>query len=484
MIKNPITPVQRGRLPAFVRSEYPAFEAYMMKYFQWLEQDDNFVGVLEQWKYNTDASNQVEPYVDAILRDLGWTWTGELAVEKRVLLATLRDFYLSRGTKKSFAWLFRTLFDQPVEIRYPREQMLIPSQADYATLAKLFFSADSRESQAFLDILEALDNRDHVEIVGMGSGTLCTVESMQIVLSGGRAYVQAEIIEPLTDFIVGEDIQVRSATAVIVEKLKNVLEFQIENPGDSFSPQDVVEVEGAELQGVVRVASVEGGRVATIQIDNPGTGYAVGDALTAVKRADDYGFGLFAVISEVDVDGKIVAIEIRNRGRGYKILPEINIRTATGGGAKLRATTTDIGAIKRLETIQPYVDFNESTVVATAGNAVIACKSATVFRSKEYRDRIGVLGENSVLIDSDRYQQFSYDMVSAVPSKYQSAIVDELLHPVGYVRTSVLGITESAIVDIEVETAVDIQGVPALTYITTLGGLPIATLSGKNLITK
>ena len=68
-----ITPVQRGRLPAFVRSDYPAFEKYIIDYFTWLEQDGNALQILEEWYANTDPDNMVEPYVSAILRALGVT---------------------------------------------------------------------------------------------------------------------------------------------------------------------------------------------------------------------------------------------------------------------------------------------------------------------------------------------------------------------------------------------------------------------------
>ena len=130
-----ITPVQRGRLPAFVRSDYPAFEKYIIDYFTWLEQDGNVLQILEEWYANNDPDNMVEPYVSAILRDLGWTWEGTLAIPKNLLLKNLRDFYLSRGTKKSFEFLFRALFDEPIAIKYPRDRMLVLDQADYASEA-------------------------------------------------------------------------------------------------------------------------------------------------------------------------------------------------------------------------------------------------------------------------------------------------------------------------------------------------------------
>ncbi|ASS33938.1 hypothetical protein FDI24_gp079 [Acidovorax phage ACP17] len=479
---NPISPVQRGRLPAFVRSEYPAFEAYMMKYFEWLGRDDNFIGIIQSWKANTDASNEVEPYVDAILRDLGWTWTGDIAVSKTVLLSTLKDFYLSRGTKKSFSWLFHTLFNQPVTISYPRDRMLVTSSADYATNSRIFFTATQRATQAFAEILEAAARRDNVEVVGLASGTTASIESVQILLSGGNAYVQAEISAPLTDFIVREDVRLQAGSDFVIESLLNVLVLEVDGAGSLHEPLDAVTVTGAGLQGIVRVSSVKGGTVDGVTIASAGTGYAVGDKIIADQVSD--GFGFFATVSTVGSAGEITGVNVSNRGRGYKVLPELIVKSTAGTGAALIATTTSIGAVQRLAVLQPYVDFDVNAVTASLGNASLICKETTVFSSRDYRDRRGVLSENSTLTDSNRFQQFSYDVASAVPSKYHAEIVDELLHPVGYVRTNVLDIAEAAERSAQKSASQEIQAVEAEDYIVTLSGVSIVTQNSlSNLVT-
>lgn len=471
-----ITPVQRGRLPAFVRSDYPAFEKYIIDYFTWLEQDGNVLQILEEWYANNDPDNTVEPYVSAILRDLGWTWEGSLAIPKNLLLKNLRDFYLSRGTKKSFEFLFRALFDEPVAIKYPRDRMLVLDQADYATESRVYATATNRDTGTFQTILEDLNNRKHVEVIGLVSGTTATVESVQILLSGDRAYLQIAILEPLTDFVVKEDIRFQSESGFTIERLHNVMTVGVETPGSLFSLDDELNVTGAGLEGVIRVTNLKGGKVDSVNITSPGESYAVGDKILAEKLEDDFGFGFYAKVSKIGANGEITEVNVSDFGRGYRVVPPLYIKSGTGSHAKLEIVSSSIGAVNRIAILQPYVDFDPTTATVELGNAAFEVGETTIFTTRSYKDRRGVLGENSVLIDSDQYQQFSYDLVTALSSGVHRQIVDELLHPVGYVRTDVLKVDkdETLIVVTEIESTVE-RGTQS-DLIVTIGGDGIVTL--------
>ena len=147
---------------------------------------------------------------------------------------------------------------------------------------------------------------------------------------------------------------------------------------------------------------------------------------------------------------------VRDFGRGYRVTPPLYIKSATGSHAKLEIVSSSIGAVNRIAILQPYDDFDPTTAAVELGNAAFKVGETTIFTSHTYKDRRGVLGENSVLIDSDQYQQFSYNLVTALSSGVHRQIVDELLHPVGYIRTDVLKVDkdETLIVDTEIESNV------------------------------
>ncbi len=471
-----ITPVQRGRLPAFVRSDYPAFEKYIIDYFTWLEQDGNALQILEEWYANTDPDNMVEPYVSAILRDLGWTWEGSLAIPKNLLLKNLRDFYLSRGTKKSFEFLFRALFDEPIAIKYPRERMLVLDQADYASESRVYTTANNRLGTTAAAILAGLNGRKHVQMTGIVSGTVATIESIQILLSGDRAYFQITILEPLTDFVVKEDVRIESESGFIIERLHNVMTVAITDPGNGFALNEELAVSGAGLNGVIRVSNLKGCKADSVAITAPGESYVVGDKILAEKIEGDYGFGFYAKVSGVGANGEITKINISDFGRGYRVVPPLYIKSPTGSGAKLQIVSGSIGAVNRIAILQPYVDFDPTTVAVELGNAAFEVGETTIFRSRAYKDRRGVLGENSILIDSDQYQQFSYDLVTALSSGVHRQIVDELLHPVGFIRTDVLKVDRDESLGVAAAITANVEQGTQTSPIVSIGGDGIVTL--------
>ncbi len=144
------------------------------------------------------------------------------------------------------------------------------------------------------------------------------------------------------------------------------------------------------------------------------------------------------------MDGSIQAIEIISGGYNYDRVPHMSIRSENGTGATLLAVAPRAGAIKLLRYSAPYARPTGPLLISYVSEfgfgATITPVNSTVFDKSDWVDHVGFLGERCHLIDSDKFQQFSYEIVTQVdPSRYVSAVAD-LLHPVGYVRTSIIDI--------------------------------------------
>lgn len=480
MIKNPIVPIQRGKLPSFVRAEYPSFERYMVDYFKWLESDGNFVDIVERWKYNTDVTHEVEPYVSAFLKDLGWNWSGNVTVDKKLLISILKDFYLSRGTKKSFDFLFKLLFNEEVHTKNPREKLLIPSQADYVESFQVFTTATS--SNELDTIVRNISEGEPVTVTGILSGVQAQVEKAYLTLSGGITYLNIYITPVNRDFIVKEDVKLESPYAISIQKFLNIMAVNVLDPGSGISVGDRMISSEPKIEGVLRVKSILGGGISSVSITSPGDGYQVGEKVIAIPE-EDSGFGFFGRVKTIDGTGGITSIEVLNRGYGYKQKPILVIKTELGQAGVVAPVSGNIGGIGTFSVLEPYVDFDPGSVSLSLGNASFEIVEASVFRKKSFKDRSGVLGENSTLIDSDRYQQFSYDIISSVPRKFQGEIVDQLLHPTGYVKTTVLSISEESLkVVTKMGSTSKSQKEPTV-FVTTLSDESIITLGYDALTT-
>lgn len=461
--RETIVSTVKQRLPSVVRERFGAFAQFIDDYYTWCEQDGNFLRLLNDWRTNMESSNAVEPFVDAILKDAGF----DLALEddqwrvkrKSNLMLLLREFYLARGSKQSYDFLFRLLFGAKAQIEYPREMLLVPSSSIYGQTYKIFVSAVANQSIAGkrkLDQILENSTTDYGSITGIVSKSVASIEKITRTLSGGLVYLEIDILKPSAPFTVGESVRVQVGDDFIFETIQTVVSFENNGGGNDFDVGDLVVVSGCDIIGALSVEAVDAGSVVDVTIDLGGTGYSVGDRITATNWGGSEGSGFSAVVSSVDGVGSIDGIRIICPGYNYTKIPYMTI-TSSGTGAALLAVAPRAGAIKKLRYDAPYAipsgPVSLSFVSDFGGGATITPQNGTVFEARGWQDHVGFLGERCHLIDSDKYQQFSYEIVSQIdPARYLSAVAD-LLHPVGYIRTSVIDVQSHVDLSLSLDTS-------------------------------
>lgn len=458
-LKDTIRAQVYNRIPQIVRSDFPAFAQFILDYYEWMEQDDNFYRVLIDMKKNMEPTNFVRPFVDSILKDAGFDIELEgdqtilddeerekdLTRKKSNLLHILREFYLARGSKQSFDFIFNTVFKQKADIVYPRERMLVTSTANYGTIEKIFTAAASNltiDGKRKLDRMLENSKTTSGTVKGVLSGAIATIEKMTRILSDGLVFLEIEILEPNKEFFADESVEIKVGDDFIFEEIENIADFVITNGGYDYQVGDVITVSSASIVGAAYVRSTTKGPVESLVIDSAGVDYEVGDLILTEPQKDGSGFS--AIVSEVDVGGEILAVKIISGGYGYKRIPKLVINSLNGSGADILAVSSQIGSIKAINHSAPYARLSAGYTAAvqssSGSGADIDIELKTRFSKTSWQDRLGFLGERCHLIDSNKYQQFSYEIVSPVdPQRYQT-IVDDLLHPVGYIKSSVIEI--------------------------------------------
>lgn len=488
-MKETILPVIKGRFQSFVQEDYPNFAKFMGDYFGWLEQDENFLSILNDWRSNTEPSNNVEPYIDAILEDVGFDMSVDVSIPKSTLLHFMKDFYLSRGSVQSFEFLFKVLFANKMRIEYPRERMLIPSYAAYGEKFYVYTSAVNVGTRDYLAIMQNVTELAGT-LEGLSSKVIVSVEAITPILGNDATYLEIEILKSVGDFIVGENVRLTIGDNEIVEAVQNVAAIVITNGGSGYQVNDQVRISKAEITSNGYVGKVGAGGITNLTISNPGCSYSIGDLILARKTVSTDGSGFSAVVSEIGSSGEIVAYELMNSGYGFTVLPDIIVKrldgsTPTGCEAVLVPSSSEIGKIISVNLIGANVAVaNDSTVTVTSEtgtNAVLALAMESSFSSADWENDRGFLGENSTLIDSDKYQQYSYEIISSVsPSRYIS-IVDDLLHPVGYVRSAVIEIESSVTIGTPISTEFSVS-TSVVNFVSDNAGDFVVTINGDLII--
>jgi len=553
MTRESVVPVITARLPNYIREQYPVFAQFVEDYFNWLEYNPahdpealpgaspNFLSILTEWGRNLDADdynvkpeNDNDAYLNAILRDAGFILKRQLAIPKSMLLNSLRDFYLSRGSVQSFQYLFKLMFgDQSITITYPRDKMLVLSNANYGEVNYIYLTLDDVDLTD-VDLLYILQNAatDGGTAHGSVSKMTAFVEDAKIQHYTEGEVLRLQIAKPVGEFVGNDQITVTVGDHSFTKFILNVVVPNIDTPGKLYQPGEFFRMSGVGVyEGSMQIESVATGSVEDIQIVNGGVGYSVGNIIRARPANNIHGRGFSAYVTAITPDGGIADVEVFDPGYGYDVMPTIYIvdppappkprpsavlgfgtagtsvkpfkwgqtmgkvtltklppanpggtfgpqwwwdgqrakvtqlilsynlltnLTAQNGERAIAYLKTDhsrafilgftntIGRLKKVSADQPYLILGTNiptinvTVESEFGSgATFSFGTQTRFSTKAWTNQAGFLGINATLIDSNKYQQFSYEIETQEdPDLYLDA-VDDLLHPVGYLRFTV-----------------------------------------------
>lgn len=377
LVKTKVSTAVSRQTPQFVREDHETFISFLEAYYEWLEEE-----------YKTRELENIRD-VDATLDDFVANFKNELLnqipdfaiSDKRYLAKVVQDVYRSKGTAKSYEFLFRAVFNETPTLYFPKTDLLRVSDGKYSQKSVLRVAPVSALTGDPLNLL---------------SQTIVQYDNNGNVISSARVEnVVAEqstsgLIYNLTlnaDSIIGvfaPGIEVEgtsnsnSGPSTIITTVKTgVTSFEITNGGTYSSVGDPVSViAGVGSGATVEVSEVfNNGSVTEIIIETPGENYSVGQELifnnTNTGGASSNPLvSARAVISEVTAGtGGIKAVKLLSGGNFYTKLPIIIppvlppvVPPATTGGAVLLASSDNIGKITKLQVSTFGLDYESPPI--------------------------------------------------------------------------------------------------------------------------
>jgi hypothetical protein len=124
------------QVPEYVREEYPVFISFLEAYYEFLEteqgnQKNDLIKVSKDLKSISDVDVSIEEFERNFFNTYASLIPRETAVSKEILIKNVLPLYLSKGSEKSFKLLFRLLFGQEVEVKYPKNDILRASDGKW-----------------------------------------------------------------------------------------------------------------------------------------------------------------------------------------------------------------------------------------------------------------------------------------------------------------------------------------------------------------
>lgn len=412
-----------NRLPNDVHVSSPNFVKFMQDYQRYnLDSGVNFVlnnykDLLYQLAYN-------KSYEERILKSFGIDVdiVETSNIHGELLYKLMTEFLETRGTRTSFEILFKIMFNKNVEIEYIKDKLFIPSSGTF--------------QQAKLILITGTYPIDfNTSIRGLRSNNIVNIEEFTPYYINGSRYYIIKCNNIKENFINGEPLEVISNYGKVTEVHVPLLKFNINNGGSLYKKGDVIKINNGHNDYFISNA-VEKGIISSIDIVDGGINYKIGERIKTINQSH-----FDARIKNVDINGSVTEIEIKNPGYVFTEIPEIQIISELGSGLTIKLISDSIGKVKNIIPGKGsfIYDLNDTyTVESEFGlNLELSYQKVDGYIISEYISDNHYLGNSCLIIDSNNKHSFSYNIISDIPGiKYKNAI-DKYVNPTGYIYNKV-----------------------------------------------
>jgi hypothetical protein len=202
---------------------------------------------------------------------------------QRNFLKFMKDFYQSKGTEKSYDFLFRAIFNEPIEIYYPKDNLFKASN-------NIWESSTSVRSIPHTVTLENPEIQNPYRITGKISEATATVEYYNDFKVGEYDVREYFLTNIFGDFESQEDIIVSQTNGTSFEEklYECVVGFDITNAGTDYSRNQPIHynltTEGSGFGFAAEIDHTTTGKVERIDIESGGVGYTDGEHIEFVDE--------------------------------------------------------------------------------------------------------------------------------------------------------------------------------------------------------
>ena len=124
------------QVPEFVREEYPLFISFLEAYYEFLEnkqgtQKNDLTTKAKELRDVSDVDASIDEFEENFFNTYASLVPRESEVDRAFLIKNILPLYLSKGNEKSFKFLFRMLFNDEVEIKLPKSNVLRASDGKW-----------------------------------------------------------------------------------------------------------------------------------------------------------------------------------------------------------------------------------------------------------------------------------------------------------------------------------------------------------------
>ena len=316
-------------------------------------------------------------------------------INKRKLIKNIKSLYQSKGTKRASEIFFKLLFNEPAEIKYPKDEMLRISDGKWDT-RKILRCLELGTSDASNLIGQKVTQANDPTDTNVNEATAIVEDVFKFLVGGitvtelvlGDDSVNGTFVDNQT--ITGTD---NTDSDVLVSlTVSSIIDNKtLTNDGALYNVDDDVVVTGGGTGALLKVDTIGPGPIQEIVVDNGGTNYAVGDVINfssgtasakvsvvngGVTLESGTGTGQLILEDETGVDdpyhgdkvvqesgtgnGDITDIRMIDFGNSYNTLPTLTVTSSSGASATIFAYGSEIGRALKIKVVEAGYNYANS----------------------------------------------------------------------------------------------------------------------------
>ena len=140
--KNSLAYLIANQVPDYIRDEFPGFVLFLEKYYEFLDQDGQVNNVLLNASSFSDVNKTLDQFMPSFREQYLQMFPKDSLVSDRRLIQFIREFYEAKGSEESIHFIFRTFFNEHVDIIYPSNYVLKPSDGIWLSREKMRITTD------------------------------------------------------------------------------------------------------------------------------------------------------------------------------------------------------------------------------------------------------------------------------------------------------------------------------------------------------
>jgi hypothetical protein len=361
--------------------------------------DDNVIRASGEFQNSRRLDRSVDDYVDYLREELYSSFPKEYYGDRRFIASKFREFYETKGSESSLRFFFRALYNEPIELYFPGEDVLRVSDGNFEKLQTLKVATGTNPEEIF--------NFLNKTVSGETSDAIGNVVNIQRFFAGGFDIAEFTLKLVSGTFQGGETISnVDDATQnTIIYGM--VTGFTINDGGSGYQVGDQIILTGDGSEAEAFVSSIKESPITAISLDATGYGYRLNTdaiinnsgtggtdfAVRVTGLANTYTLGGYTV-------GEISEVTIVNRGSGYFSAPTITV---------IDTTISAIGALS--ENLITIVDagnnyaVGDALVISGGSGSNAAGQVASVTANADYSNTVLFEDEFELILDGSYYDK-------------------------------------------------------------------------------